>query len=517
MVGPFADGDADTVLVCTRYCTYIPFRYVSLLLNTNLEPRQAWERVSTAITNDGNQVACRPLLDFLKVAATRAIDNAASHVVRAWPSLPQPANAQLIDFFQKLVKRDLPDAYPTAAAPAGAIAIATQIGTLAAEQRQTRQEANDRQSRKEAGKGLNDVFGEVGVHTLMRLCQVNNQLLLPEVYTDLARAPKKQRQAVLQNAVTEAGRVLGVYHPILVPPGVVDKVMTMEWATPNPDDLSQGINLFLVGQPTPSEEVQMLHTLQLQHLVYSGSAAPSLTDARTLTAPPTVRLPSSLPQAAYALASFQVYLRVLLGGTHQVTAHVRHQRDLMDRNLHTLTYDTTAHLPALFLRHIQRAIVHWAGLQRDNTIPQTWPAKDVVSEAVMGNYSWATRIPEAYLTTRPGRQPPTPQAPGPAPAPTPGQAPPAERNEQVMETRADGADPRFAPIIARQIATHTVKAKIKQGLIPAPKDARGKQRCLTWAPKGMCNSRCGNAHDHRNDHTEEEQADFLGWCTEHWV
>lgn len=295
----------------------------------------------------------------------------------------------------------------------------------------------------------------------MRLCRTNNASFLPEVYGDLACSPKKQRQSVLQSAVTEAGQALQVYHPILVPPGIVDKVMTMEWASANPDDLSQGINPFLIGQPTPTEEVQMRNTLQLQSLVYSGSAAPSLADARTLTAPPAVRLPSTLPEAVYTMATYQVYLHVLLGANHIATTYVREMRGNLNRNLHILQFDATPHLPALFLRHIQRATTLWAGRQRDTTVPLAWPGKDVVMEACMGNYAWAARLPPSYLTTPRGTHSTPNPAPAPSPAPPSGgrQQPTPDRQEQVMETRANGADPCFAPILARNVPVRAIKAK----------------------------------------------------------
>jgi hypothetical protein len=271
--------------------------------------------------------------------------------------------------FQGLVRRDIPDAFPTAGTPAGAMEIAAQIGVLAAEQRLNRQEASDRQARKEAGNTIEDVFGDVGILTLMRLCQVNSSLQLPNIYRELARAPKKQRQGVLQNAITEAGQALGIYHSILVPTGMVDKVMTMEWTSPSHDDFSQGINPFLVGQPTPTEEVQIRQRIHLQSLVYSGSAAPSLADAKLLSAPPAIRMPGLLQDTAYTLASFQVYVHVLLGGSHIVTTYVRQQRNNLDRNLHILQWDPKPHLPALILRHVQRAMIVWASRQRDNTTP----------------------------------------------------------------------------------------------------------------------------------------------------
>ena len=45
MVGPFAAGDPDTESVNVQKCMYIPNRFLPLLLNNSLTPREAWQQI----------------------------------------------------------------------------------------------------------------------------------------------------------------------------------------------------------------------------------------------------------------------------------------------------------------------------------------------------------------------------------------------------------------------------------------------------------------------------------------
>ena len=521
-VGPFDDTVPDTEEIRIRHCSYIPFRYVPILLDTDLSPRSAWLRLSTAIAANGDQASCRPLLDFLRAALTRSTAPVAPAVSHPWPSLPRPPDATLVNFYQDMLRRDLP-ALHSPTAPAGpATAVATQLGELVAETRQAREDARARQQRT---PGIDDLYGPVGLTLLMRLCHVHDSLYLPPVYAALAGAPKRQRQSVVQAAVTTGARELHLHHHILVPPGLTAKILALEWASSDTEDLAQGINPFLVGQPTPSEEVQLQQHLRMQSLVLHGTAAPSLADAQFLASPPTVRIPTTLHDVWVTLASYHVYLHVLLGVDHPVTQSVRTLRTSLDRHLHRLQHGMPAQLPALILRYIQRKVSFWAEEQTvtDPALPYT--TLDIIAASASGETSWHIPLPPQYLCQRgpapfpPAPLPPTPPPPRQAPAapalaPAP---PPAPSPTQSVVRRENGPDPRFAAVAARGIAARVPKDKVRRGEIPPPLDGQGRQRCLAWTCKGMCNTRCGQVHDHRTDHSEDEQTSLLAWCMEHWV
>jgi hypothetical protein len=64
------------------------------------------------------------------------------------------------------------------------------------------------------------------------------------------------------------------------------------------------------------------------------------------------------------------------------------------------------------------------------------------------------------------------------------------------------------------ISIKSVKDRCRDKNVTWPQIA-GKNFCPTYHIKGMCNSRCGNAADHRT-HTAEEDAPLLVWCGENY-
>jgi hypothetical protein len=65
LVGPFGNDDAGTEVIRVRHTILVPFRYVRLLLQTPLTPKEAWIQVAGAVMADGNHVACAPLINCL--------------------------------------------------------------------------------------------------------------------------------------------------------------------------------------------------------------------------------------------------------------------------------------------------------------------------------------------------------------------------------------------------------------------------------------------------------------------
>jgi hypothetical protein len=69
-LGPYVVADPNVEVVHTRMMMVVPHPYVPLVLGASLTPREAWMRLSTAITVDNRMVACAPLLDWLRAACT---------------------------------------------------------------------------------------------------------------------------------------------------------------------------------------------------------------------------------------------------------------------------------------------------------------------------------------------------------------------------------------------------------------------------------------------------------------
>ena len=76
LVGPFNAGDPDVSPALARGLVVVPNEYVRPFLTTSLRPRQAYEILSGLVQQQGHEVACEPLLEWLRVAITRRAQDA---------------------------------------------------------------------------------------------------------------------------------------------------------------------------------------------------------------------------------------------------------------------------------------------------------------------------------------------------------------------------------------------------------------------------------------------------------
>jgi hypothetical protein len=89
--------------------------------------------------------------------------------------------------------------------------------------------------------------------------------------------------------------------------------------------------------------------------------------------------------------------------------------------------------------------------------------------------------------------------------------PTVEKQKIVMHQTPNAAYEMYKTM---GITTKAVKERCKTKNVAWPKVA-GNNFCPTFHVKGMCNTRCGNAADHR-EHTATEDAPLLLWCGENY-
>jgi hypothetical protein len=93
----------------TRYGMYVPWKYLPMLLETELTPKEALCKVAMEATSQGDSSILKPLIDWLCVAITRSDMAETSLSLVAWASLPEIAliEPQLLQGQLKVVKTDL--------------------------------------------------------------------------------------------------------------------------------------------------------------------------------------------------------------------------------------------------------------------------------------------------------------------------------------------------------------------------------------------------------------------------
>ena len=279
--------------------------------------------------------------------------------------------------------------------------MAQSLGKLVAEQRQSRQDMVDRHTASTL-KTIEEYFG-ASTHTLLRVCQVTNSLLLPPVYQTMADYGKKKERITMQRAIDDMMSQMGLSQlHFVVTADLANKLSSLMWKA-HPEDLSQGVHPFCVGETSPDAIAVLQELARKYDLISSDGASPSLMDARELVGVGKAAVPRNLIALDAQNQLFLVLLQVFIGTTHNVTAAwerhtVSTQQQLL--NLQFYTPRTARHqllLPALIQRWCQLRFSYWLELQwnsMNDVVPPNW------SELWMHitlKTDWESPLPDHYL------------------------------------------------------------------------------------------------------------------------
>jgi len=532
-VGPFPAGTVDTEMINTRYGMYIPNRYMTLLLDDGMTPREAWQRVRGALVTDGNAASCQLLIDWLRVALTRRELNIVSPLARDIPAtqgIASIADANAYQSFRAgIVARDHPN-LSTNQVTQGAQLVAQGLTDIA-DQARLQREADEVRRHREVTKTPADLF-PTGLDKLMRWCQVASEAELPVLYTTAASHKKGERRKVLQDAVNSSMEELGYHHDFPVTTKISNKVFDLEWGSRLADDLSLGLNNFTLGWVV-EEDAELLKARNAQaDALYGGHAQPSLADTEAiLEHSDDVHIPRTFAQHRYGIEQSHAMWRILLGPAHElVNQHRLYRATLVDKEME-LEREVPRNpsyrfiVPALLARRVQIDVNVWLQDQsRTNRALPLDSLNDVFVE-IKRQKDWAPNMPPAYFRAAPpiilddqstgsaltdstmGTRGTGSSAGGTATQP-----PPAAKTEVTQAMQQNKApNPAYAPFQAMGILTKALKDRCRDQNIPWPKTVRGDRFCPTFHIKSMCNTRCGNAADHRQ-HTAEEDATLVKWC-----
>jgi hypothetical protein len=255
----FLDGGGRAVLadgaVRLRERVLLSRPYVPMVLNMGLSPKDAWLRIRGSMEAHDEMLACAPFIDWLRVALTRQAANQPSRLATGHPTAPPmqaPAHmATLLGYRFQLVTRDIP-ALNSSQVTQGAQNIAQGLTALVSEQRLVRQEDQTRR-RAEKNKNPSSFFGN-DVLKLLRWCHVQDKALLPDIWKQLANAPKGQHRRVIQGAMDDTCEQLGFRNlNFQITMTVSKKVVGLEWVMHVVDDLSTGLHPFTVGYVTAEQ------------------------------------------------------------------------------------------------------------------------------------------------------------------------------------------------------------------------------------------------------------------------
>jgi hypothetical protein len=557
-LGPFAAGTADVSPVTTRQAMIVPNKYASLFLADGMKPKAAYLALSGLIHQDNQEIACSPLLDWLRVTLT---NRAGQQTLPATcisplvaPSFVVPTDQQhLVAYRLGIMHMDFPHMQPGLQANS-AVMIANGLSALTNEQRLTRQETQQVRADKAAPKTPKVLFGII-LDRLMRWAQVPSEGDLPPVYNDLANAKKSDMRIVLEAAIEGALHDMNYVADFPLSPTMSNKITGLKWHSHMTDDFTIGLSIFSVG--TLNEESMELQRRMHQHsdAITSSDAAPSLLDVATLQdSVKDVCIPRTFAELRYLVERSQALWHVLLGPHHSVTRQHRLYRDMLivqEKRLEHIAPrmpEMKFWVPALLARSVQLEVNAWLNAQMRSAYPLQFASLTNVFHEIELQRPWEPQFPTAYYSvSQPAALPfyaaasPTvsmgasmgPSTPystaalvltlptvviAPSAAPSVGGGAGtwvAARNNVVVRNMAYN-EAIFKKFKDMQIKSRLLKEQIRQRPgVTYPLNSRGTGMCLTFHALGVCNDRCTVHADHYT-HTAVEDETLRAWCELHY-
>jgi len=547
--GPFQAGDPDVTPVTTRPAMIVPNAYAAPFLTSALTPLQAYTTLLGLITQDGNNVACEGLLDWLR--ATVTLRNAAGQPRTAVsplvpPVFHTPTDQQSFAAYRLgIMHGDLPHTQP-GVYHNSALVIAQGINDLAQEQRLARQEATAHRDNKAAPKTPADYFG-VLLERLMRWCLATTEADLPPIYELIANTKKGKIRLALQTAIEDALHNLNYNEEFPISAALANKIVELKWSSQLREDFTVGLNIFCLG--SVDDEVMEDQRRLNQHFdaVAGGDAAPSLMDMVTLQdGKQDLFIPKTLAQLRYSVERSHALWHVLLGAGHPITvAHRRYRESLVahEKRLERVIPRDPRYLhlvPALLARRTQVTVNYWLLEQLHSPQPITFEGLHTVFADIECDRPWEPSFPSRYVntpasdsypaaitvggspslagTSLSGSNSSTPSNPSTAPStvPTPNAPAPAKPPKAAIVRNPDYKNDLFAEYKAKGIKTGRLRdALYKRNRTQIPKNSAGNPMCIPWHIIGMCNERCNSIADHAPHSDQDDQA-LATWCAEHY-
>jgi hypothetical protein len=550
LVGPFAAGAADTEALETRYGMFIPLMYANLLLNEAVPPRVAYQRIHGAIVNDGLVVECATLLNYLRATLVR--HNGADQPPRtAIPPLvgqayasPQEA-AQHRTAILRVVRQDFPTLGDEGTIQ-GAQLIAARVTTLTDETRLHRLYQEERDAR-EANKPPSALYG-TRLIKLLRWAQVISEDQLPVLQGLLASTKKSNHRLVLQDAINSWLREQGHYLQIELSTSNARQIIDLEWHTLMTNDLSKGVNLFVLGD-VDEETREQQRSANLQADLVADGAAPSLTEAAVIHENKRpIYIPRTLAQLRASVLIMQALCSVFFGQGHPMTTEYGEYHQMLlkrERRLEMVEPTTFEYprsmVPALLARRMQMEANSWLERQADSNARVPRPSFLEVFDDMDRGKVWDPPFPDQHLrldkaedkavgtsgtedtalssltgtaatgTTLEDLKTLLQGIVGGAKGKTGGNI---GGGDQMVRSDVD-VKPQFQPFKDMAVAIRKVKDRCLNKKISLPRSHHGHQMCLAWHIKGQCSSRCGARDDHK-EHDAEDDATLLNWCQENY-
>jgi hypothetical protein len=420
---------------------------------------------------------------------------------------------------------------------AGANQIAAGLGQLVQEQRDARAAAELKAARDSA-KTPEKFFGS-DLPVLLRLTRSMTSADLPQMWIDLAAAPKRLQRSVVQQAVDRAAQGLGLGGMQLpITPDVATKIINLQWRMTDPEDLSTGVHPFAVAYQSEAKVAADYQKISQYDIIQDGGGHATAEEAGNLIAASDTKVGQirAVNHSTATLQQWRILTHALLGSNHP---EVNNFEQFMSWYLTAsyINFDNKIRPHEDSLRFMGPALlVRWVQLRWSMFCDRQWismvlvPPSDymALSASISLQERWHPQIPARYVARFQPAPPPVPvRAMGLQPSAPPYIPPIAAAQPRGDKTSATGVPDAVVQNLQYNTAYDAFKnvnartravLKNNEARLALPKfqvDGSEVPFCPAFHVKGMCNARCGRAADHRA-HTEEEDELGIQWCTTHW-
>jgi hypothetical protein len=519
-VGPFVANTPGTDTIRTRTCMFVPTKYVHIVLDRRLTPRQLWEQLVGAIIANGDAVACAPLIDWVRTCCTLQTDQPVPAVQRTYPTVPL-ADTELLNHRADVLRRDLPDRFAPRFPNGDAFQVAPAIDELT---NQLRLNQADTLARAVRTTTPSTRWGE-GIRPLFNIHQVHSAAELAPVWGAVASCPRRLERATLQSFATQTAFALGIQNSApLITPTLATRITDLQFAPHDFDNLDDGVLLFSVASRNLADADAARLNAQHYDQMLEGSLGATLPNLIQFRETDRVSLPTTIAHVSVTLKQYRVLLHMLFTNTHPLTIEFDSFCTVWSLNEPLLSElsDPSQPIPALILRWLQLRLALWFSTQAHTE--QVLPVPNLVEliQRIRLQEPWYPTIPARYLPRRTPPVPPPaarfprvgpdPLIPVPVnPAPVnPALAAPGPRGRVPQNIiRNDTYDNRFAPFRALSIAISEVFRANRN--VPPPLNDQEAAMCLSYHIRGSCYDICQRALDHRLQ-TPDEALRLHTWC-----
>ena len=503
----------------TRNMMYFPSILIcpEILLSQGTKPRRFWELVYNRIVTLDRLDEMEVLIDWMKAAAHLQRSNGRAVLPLTLPALVVPMiDTELHHARERIVNNDLTARFNQMTGVQDSI---LRLAAVVADNTTRTVSLQSEEKAKTPAK-----LWPQTLDLLLRYTEVTRENELPKLYESIAKASKSERRIVMQQAMTSRANSPNAFcvQPVVVNLGLAKCIYEFDFAASDPDNLSQGLQPFILNLGNAEQRARTLENAQQFDELEGGTVGLNLQDLRALKANEHKHIPLTFMELDVTLGSFGDLLEVLLGTNHTLyTSFLLFWKEWQRFRLSFSTaIDITRTLkPVHLMRRLQLELYFWFDAKRQALNPLPVDFRKVIHEINMATFIPptlpATLMLESLAATVTTSNPTTPVGLM-APSIHGSLAQFSDLStitdfmssfQNATKTTQQGSgdvviNPNPDQELNKALDGNRIRVICKP---PFPQNAAKQDMCISYHAKGRCFSLCGRAADHK-PHSDKETA-----------